>query len=152
MLFLLLSLHLSLLCHVNGKWYFHSCLSSSLRTGYKTVAHLVRTKLKSRPGAQCTRCQSWLNLFLPFQCNCRRNEKQKKLGTILNYFRFFFVVFWKYLHISDHPFLTANICRTWNNWIYCFSLMMQIYLPPGISKIIVERLTYHMLKDFMSQF
>ena len=85
-----------------------------------------------------------LNLFLPFQCNCRRNEKQQKLGTILNYFRFF-VVFSKYLHISDYPVLTANICRTWNNWIYCFSLMMQIcihmYLPPGFSKMIVERFT-----------
>ena len=59
-----------------------------------------------------------LNLFLPFQCNCWKIEKQKKLGTILNYFRFF-VVFWKYLYISDHPVLIANICRTWNNYLWC---------------------------------
>jgi hypothetical protein len=81
LLFLLLTLHLSLLCHVNGKWYFHSCLSSSLRTGYKTVAHLVRTKLKSRPGAQCTRCQSWTEFISPFSMQLQEEWETTEIGN-----------------------------------------------------------------------
>ena len=58
-----------------------------------------------------------LNLFLPFQCNCWKIEKQKKLGTILNYFRFF-VVFWKYLHtvfsLIRHCIFWKSLPQPWS--------------------------------------